>query len=320
MCGKQVRRSAFTLIELLVVIAIIAVLIGLLLPAVQKTREASMRMSCGNNLHQLSIAAHLYHETHGSLPSGSWGPMNGNGSFPAGWKDPLHSTPYGHYSWAALILPYVEADNVYKQIDFTKPAWADTLPEDTSGTQGAAVTDRIQTTPPAAAASTKLAADSQPKVFVCPSAIRVKPATSFKDYGINAGHPGCGSNCPERTNVNMNGVAWVNSTVRLLDITDGDSQTLLFADLAHWASHSWVPPNLGSNPFFFVHHPSEGYFTTDGPPNDVTWNTRAATSGHVGGVQVSMCDGSVRWVNNEITFSVWQAISTRQGQETNTNF
>jgi hypothetical protein len=118
----------------------------------------------------------------------------------------------------------------------------------------------------------------------------------------------------------MNGVAFVNSAVRLLDITDGDSHTLLFADMIHSASHSWLPIGFGSNPFFFVHHASEGYFTTDAEPNTTTFNTRAPASGHDHGIQASMCDGSVVWISNTINFAVFQALSTRAGNEVNTNF
>src|SRR5262249_17975899 len=97
------RRSAFTLIELLVVIAIIAILIGLLVPAVQKIRESAARTKCQNNLRQLVVAIHNYHSSYGTYPRGR--------TFPNGSSFSAHS----------FLLPYVEQDTVYRTIDFTVP-------------------------------------------------------------------------------------------------------------------------------------------------------------------------------------------------------
>jgi prepilin-type N-terminal cleavage/methylation domain-containing protein len=158
------RRGGFTLIELLVVIAIIAVLIGLLLPAVQKVREAAARMSCSNNLKQLGLAMHNYENTNGKLPA--WG-----FNFPT---NPNPSNPYGNqkqgFSAIVLIAPYIEQGNLANLVNLNKslldPA---NLPAPAPGAN-----NPFGTTPV--------------KVFVCPS---TPSGTDLANYdAIMGGNPG----------------------------------------------------------------------------------------------------------------------------------
>jgi prepilin-type N-terminal cleavage/methylation domain-containing protein/prepilin-type processing-associated H-X9-DG protein len=114
-------RRGFTLIELLVVIAIIAILIGLLLPAVQKIRDAANRIKCVNNMKQMGLALHNYHDTNGTLPPG----VVATGGYPIN-APPNNTNYYSYWSWIALIMPFWEQDNLYRQAD----AWAHINPTD----------------------------------------------------------------------------------------------------------------------------------------------------------------------------------------------
>src|ERR1051326_2045943 len=102
------RRSAFTLIELLVIIAIIAILVGLMLPAIQRVRETMNRAACSSNLRQIGIASHGYHDNHDGLPPGYTATAAYPGTSP-GW------------GWGAYLLPYIEQDGVTSQINYNLP-------------------------------------------------------------------------------------------------------------------------------------------------------------------------------------------------------
>src|SRR5947209_7240510 len=129
-------RDGFTLIELLVVIAIIAVLIGLLLPAVQSVREAANRAQCQNNLKQLAVAVHHFHDAHGSMPSyfGLYphDPANRNNTALGGLTTAGRLMPYG--GWFLHLLPYVEQENLYLQVLAQIEAAGNNYPVTSGGT------------------------------------------------------------------------------------------------------------------------------------------------------------------------------------------
>ena len=304
------RRSGFTLIELLVVIAIIGMLVAMLLPAVQKAREAANRVECVNNLSQIAKAAIRYETINEVLPPGNIGEWNGNNSFPSDWQDPDYGggLPFGHFGWPAIILPYLDQQPLYDQINFEVPAYASSIPEN-------GFTDRG----PAGNEANKTASQSMPPVFACPSVRRVKPITEFKDYAINGGVGTC---CPERTQAGMQGVAYVHSKVPLANVRDGTTQTIFFIEFSHNGNHSWVDRNKGANQFFFVHHISQGYATPahhdnrPTPPNDISYNNRAAHSGHGDGVTAAFVDGSVHFLDDHMDWNTYRAMFTIAGKDT----
>ncbi len=317
------RRVGFTLIELLVVIAIIAILIALLVPAVQKVREAAARSQCLNNLKQLGLAMHNYHDTQKTLPKGE-GP---NGCC---WG-----------TWQMLILPYLEQDNAFKV--YQNWGGSDTV------SSGFPVPSTVGPPFPRYGNSATNAANVTRRryaVLTCPSDTPNAPigngaitgggtgGITSHNYAVNWG------NTNYNQVANLSGVAFrgapfprLGKSHRIPDIYDGTSNTLLMAEVlqginADLRGFTWWGPAT--------------YFSGFLPPNSSApdqVNTGAGANGcvnrpdlnlpcvflnpgilgsrsrHSGGVQVLLGDGSSRFVAGGISINTWRALSTSQGSE-----
>jgi prepilin-type N-terminal cleavage/methylation domain-containing protein/prepilin-type processing-associated H-X9-DG protein len=330
-----VRRRGFTLIELLVVIAIIAILIGLLLPAVQKVREAAAATQCRNNLKQLGIAMHNYHDQNGKLPPGV-------GAYGCCWG-----------TWVMAILPHIEQDNMWRLFQNENG-------NDLTGIRYANDPNLTNVT------SKRL------KILTCPSDVIAPPFSgmTLHNYGVNYGNTNfygttvsgvAFGGAPFRaypsgwlSDATMQATyGWAQPDsdkqarfqqygkagepqATLQTITDGTSNTLMAAEL--------IQGQGGDDLRGFIWWGSASGFTTFNPPNSnapdvmtggscdvaATYNIPCTTinsqnfpkmssarSQHNGrgGVNVVFCDGHVAWINNTIDINAWRALGTSQGGE-----
>lgn len=305
---------AFTLVELLVVIAIIGILIALLLPAVQAAREAARRMQCTNNLKQIGIAMHVYHDAHKSFPPGNlhlpWMSDDDHDGNPGG-------VPCGMWGWPLFILPFSEQQALYSQFDFTKKAYTYATGVNWGG--------HNSTTQPCGDEENMEIADKCPSFLICPTAIRgeVRPRTA-KDYAAPAqdlaerASPTSGDEVIYRAC--RQSIFYRNSGIPISNIIDGTSHTFLSIE-ASSATHPRKPsfPSMDSNPFIFVNHGSQGYatYTISGvdyfAPNAINMDQecRVARSFHTGGLNAGMADGAVLFVAETVNAYAWRATFTR---------
>jgi prepilin-type N-terminal cleavage/methylation domain-containing protein/prepilin-type processing-associated H-X9-DG protein len=309
-------RHAFTLIELLVVIAIIAILIGLLLPAVQKVREAAARTQCLNNMKQLGLALHNFHDTHGVFPASGWttaGPGNPAGRF---------------VGWRPLTLPYIEQENLQRLYDFDDNWWEE---------------DNLL-----------VAAPTPVKTYVCPStptrpemlnlaAKPPRPALTLTrplaptDYEAIMGVQPSTINphlpTPLYTATNRFSVMHRNSRVKITDVTDGSSMTIMVVECSARpltyrlrTPRPDIPNDQGQG-----WADSEGPFSLDGASGDgmlegcglaggCTFamnkkNDNEPFSFHPGGSNCLFVDGHVQFIRESVPLVVFAALCTRNAGE-----
>ena len=288
-------RTGFTLIELLVVIAIIAILVALLLPAVQQAREAARRSQCQNNLKQMGLALHNYHDVHRTFPMlfvdwPGWGSGNGN------------------WAWGTFLLPYLDQANLFNTLNVN------------------GIHLRDSTTSTGAYYSTTSACQAILGVYLCPSSIT--PGLGGYTGGFSLGS---GTKLGQSTYVasndsntgkdatTHNGVFARNSAVRLRDITDGSSNTIAIGERTSkdvggilYGASLWAGTRSNS-----TNVDDQGTIQVGGTGNllinaeaDGGQVRRAYSSHHEGGIQVVLCDGSVRFISENIDHDPNSAVNS----------
>jgi prepilin-type N-terminal cleavage/methylation domain-containing protein/prepilin-type processing-associated H-X9-DG protein len=323
------NRPAFTLIELLVVIALIAVLIGLLLPAVQSARAAARRLQCVNNLKQIALAAHNFHDTNRSFPPGV-------------------SPPPSQASTLVFVLPYMEGGNVYNAFNLT----SDVTNTDPNATSRCLTVNSFM-----------CPSDPSAGFWTDPSPVwnGSNPDMGRSNYFGNLGASGWVYDDLNTLTKppGQRGIFAYKSTTSIDDIQDGTSNTALFGEIKRGARpgadalnvtqvlpNFWGPASAPSNPSNLspptaCNKPSPNPFNYTGlqyqrgffitalythtvPPNysgrdcirlGFDQGHLASRSYHPGGVNLSMSDGSVRFVRETIQLGVWRALGTRKGGE-----
>jgi prepilin-type N-terminal cleavage/methylation domain-containing protein/prepilin-type processing-associated H-X9-DG protein len=309
-------RKAFTLIELLVVIAIIAILIGLLVPAVQKVRDAAARMQCSNSLKQIVLASHGYHDAYKRLPPGLNLPIStaSGAIFPTNTlytsgKVGQPPIPNAYMSWCECLLPHIEQGPLNTKMNYSVREYGNA-----NGPNS-----------PAATVIPILLCPSDPIANNNVSTYTTGGITYY--FGMNS-YGACGGTQTYYTSsMTCDGIYYYNSRVRMVDIVDGTSNTIAFGERWHWdpaytaintlGGWAWANSNAVEDYLLSTFTPINYTLpvgTATGPPNYVE-DTRINSfgSGHAGGCNIAFGDGSVRFLTltSNGDLPLLQALGTR---------
>jgi prepilin-type N-terminal cleavage/methylation domain-containing protein len=297
-------RRAFTLIELLVVIAIIAVLIGLLLPAVQKVREAAARSKCQNNLKQIGLALNNFHSTYGCFPPGALSGAKDNVTLSNARRVGVN-TPGVIYSWSPFLLPYIEQDNIFRQYSLTVN-WNDSANQ-------SAIANQIPT----------FLCPSTPNSTgrVCTGGVNNPPT----DYGPNNAYSSALATAGYCDVVaDYNGVLQLNRCYSIPEIRDGTANTLMLSECAgrpdRWVLGKLVTVGGGQDGGwanrdneYIVHGAQTSNGTTaPGPCHTNCNNGNEVYSFHQGGANHVFADGSVHFITASMDIRQFVKFVTRQ--------
>lgn len=315
------NRFGFTLIELLVVIAIIAILVALLLPAVQQAREAARRTQCKNNLKQIGIALHNYHDVHSIFPPGCVDSNRATNS-PTDAQNNLNGL-----AWSVFLLPMLDQAPLYNQIDTQTGGFAFSWQDKNFD---GSLTDPID------AARTVIPA------YICPSdpmgGINTDMSNLGKsNYKANAGRGAVQTTTSGNPAGAKNGMFFENSNRRFRDVTDGTSNTMLVSEKTTqddptgtnlcggtrctWAGGIWIGPrHITSSATWHtslrlldITNVGGESLTYGLGTSTATWADDWIAKGcHVGGLQITMGDGSVRFISNNIDRNTYRDLHTPQ--------